>query len=221
MSNICFDRTFIVLTLVVVSIIAIYNYNKNAHSPLQCPPTQCPQHGNTQPTIIRPNIKVNIHQNDIDRVGSSIGGPIGPRRDIIKDYDYRVVNDILTGPIKRPARDIIGPIVTRPLFNLYTRGPPDSFSWIGLLITTDVSPADSKNKIIKLFGRQKYPNSNNWDYYVATYAGGDDTVKISLNKDIYKKELYDDDVVTIAELGMNYKVKINRDDFLAYNPDLL
>lgn len=222
MSSICFDRTFIVFALVIVSIIAIYNYNKNAHHPLQCPSAQCPQHANNnQPTILRPNIKVNIHQNDIDRIGPAIVGPVGPPRDIIRDYDYRVVDDILTGPAKRPPRDVIGPIVTNPLFNIYTQGPPDSFSWVGLLITTDVTPTDPKNKILKLFGRQKYPNSNNWDYYVTAYAGGDDTVKISLHKHIYKKELYDDDAVTISELGMNYKVKLNRDDFMSYNPYLL
>ena len=82
---------------------------------------------------------------------------------------------------------------------------------------------DRNNKLLKLFGRQRYPNSTTWDYYVQAYTSGvsGDTIKISLDKDKYRKELYDDDNVYIKELGMKYNVKLNRDDVFTYNPYLI
>ena len=112
-------------------------------------------------------------------------------------------------------------MVGNPLFNIYTQGPPDSYSWLGILTSSETT--DKNNKLLKLFGRQRYPNSTTWDYYVQAYTGGasGDTIKISLDKNKYRRELYDGDSVDVQELGMSYNVKLNRDDVFTYNPYLI
>ena len=210
------NKTIILLVTLIICIIIIYKYNETPvthHIHITTPnnpvsekeinvniPTQ-PQYVPTQPQYVP---------------------PIMP--DPITNIDLRNINDPLTGPIKRPTRDAIGPMVGNPLFNIYTQGPPDSYSWLGILTSNPTSETvDRNNKLLKLFGRQRYPNSTTWDYYVQAYTGGasGDSIKISLDKDKYRRELYDDDNVYIKELGMNYNVKLNRDDVFTYNPYLI
>lgn len=226
MSNVCFDKTFLILVTVVIFVIILYKYNQ-ATNDLYIMGNRCPacpnSYQNQQPTILRPNIKVNINQEDIIRNGPGIidqGIPPPPPVDPVKVFDYRNIDDILTGPTKRPTRDQIGPYIGNPLFNIYTQGPPDSYSWVGILLATDASGVESANGMLKLFGRQKYPNSNTWQYYVLAYNGGHDKIKLALC-DRYRRELYDDDPVTIGELNRTYKVKLNKDDWMTYNPDIL
>jgi hypothetical protein len=220
MSNVCFDKTFLILITVVIFVIILYKYNQ-ATNELKYPPTcqhSCPSQ---QPTILRPNIKVNIRREHImPNGGPNMPGIAGPPVDPVKVFDYRNVDDILTGPTRRPTRDQIGPFITNPLFNIYTQGPPDNYSWVGILLATDASGVNSQYGMLKLFGRQKYPNSNTWQYYVLAYNGGHDRIKLALS-DTYRRELYDDDPVTISELNKSYKVKLNKDDWISYNPDII
>lgn len=132
----------------------------------------------------------------------------------LKVYDYHKLNDPLEPPRTRPDRYLIGPLdERRRLFNYPIRGIPDNPRWLGLLISDD--PADhSDNRLIKFFGRQKYPNSNNYEYYVLI-NNGNDQIKINLDR---TKELYNDDVVKIPELGKSYAVKLNKDEDSYYNP---
>jgi hypothetical protein len=223
MIQINIDKTFVILIIVIICLIIIYKYNYNYYHYNQQLNNQQLNNQSSNLNVI-PNIKVNIQQKDIESILNNNIQPPPIMPDPITNLDYRNIDDILTGPIKRPTRDAIGPVIGNPLFNIYTQGPPDSYSWIGIL-TADASSSahDPNNKLIKLFGRQRYPNSNTWDYYVLSYAGGSgsDTIKISLNKDKYRRELYDGDHVHIHELGMTYKVKLNRDDFMNYNPYII
>lgn len=131
--------------------------------------------------------------------------------DPIKEYDYKKLIDPLQEPTKRVDRYLLGPLEYRKMFNYPVRGYHDSPHWIGLLIN-DTDTTD--NKIIKLFGRQKYPKSNQYEYYAIVNMGMD-KIKIHIN---YTKELYDNDTVEIKELGKTYYVKMNKNDDYEYNP---
>lgn len=133
--------------------------------------------------------------------------------DPVKLYDYQKLNDPLEDPTKRVNRYELGPLEYRRMFNFPTQGYPDNYRWMGILIADD-NTTDDKNKIIKLFGRQKIPRSNEYQYYTAINMGHDQ-VKIHLHQ---KKELYDHDTVHIRELGKTYHVQLNKDDDLTYNP---
>lgn len=134
--------------------------------------------------------------------------------DFLKEFDERKLYDPLEEPTKRIDRDKIGNLELRQMaFNYPVRGYPDNYKWMGLLVN---DTSDDSNKIIKLFGRQKYPNSDNYEYYVMINMGFDQT-KVSLDN-LHNKELYDGDSVVLDVLNRTYTVKLNKNDELKYNP---
>jgi hypothetical protein len=134
-----------------------------------------------------------------------------PLTDPVKMYDYNKLVDPLEEPTKRVDRYLLGPLEYRRMYNHPVRGYPDNPRWLGLLISEE---DDNSNKILKLFGRQKYPGSSHYEYYTMINMGFDQ-IKVHIHG---KKELYDDDVVNVSELNKNYKVKLNKNDDNSYNP---
>ena len=62
------------------------------------------------------------------------------------------------------------------IFDQPTRGYPDNYHYYGNLIRRE------DNKIVKLYGRQTYPGSNQYDYYGITSDGvGSAEVKIPVD----------------------------------------
>lgn len=147
---------------------------------------------------------------------------IPPPIDIIRDYDYRKIYDPLEDPTRRPDRYTLGPFgyhgignigYRNTLFDYPTRGYPDNFRWMGLLMCH--GNTDKSNKILKLFGRPKYyGNTSEYEYYTMINSGHDQ-IKVNLEQ---KKELYDDDKVNVKELGTIYTVQLNKKDDLKYVP---
>jgi hypothetical protein len=156
----------------------------------------------------------NIMPTSEDKNKVIIENEILPPRDVLKDMDYKVMGDPLTEATRRPPRHVIGPVINSPYFNYPTRGYTDSYSLKGYLI--DETATDNKDKFIKLFGREKYPNSTEWEYYVSINTGIDDNIKYTLDKQ--RKELWDGDNVYIDLLGKNYKAKILKQKTFEYNP---
>ena len=133
--------------------------------------------------------------------------------DPIIHLDRKMAFDPLEKQYKRPERHVIGDIGIRKYLNLATRGYPDNFHIIGTL--TSEKHNDPNNKIIKLYGRQRQPNSTStWDYYTMV-TSGNDMVKIDLGE---KRELFDGDQIDIPELSSQYKLKIYPTDIFHYNP---
>ena len=73
--------------------------------------------------------------------------------------------------------------------------------------------------VYNLFGRQTYPGSNQYEYYVQK---GDDNTSVKLPIKIYgDKEIEDDQVVTIPGMDGSrgqFKVKLYNYDQPRYNP---
>jgi hypothetical protein len=138
--------------------------------------------------------------------------------DIISDYDYRIISDPLKEPGKRPPRHVIGPMINSPHFNIPTRGYPDSFNVQGYLIDDASTDNKDSNKMLRLYGRQVYPNSNEWEYYVEVNVGHHDKFKFDLEKQ--KREIFDGDKVYVDILKRNYDVKLLKQKGLEYNPFL-
>ena len=131
--------------------------------------------------------------------------------DNVSDFDYRNIYDPLTAPTYRPPRYEIDYHFPEPL---YTRGYPDNFNLFGYLLNSN-----DKNDILKLFGRQKYPNSDSYEFY-ATKTNGHDIIKMDL-KD-YKKELFDNDIVYVPMMHERYTLSRNPDrDIIQYDPLLI
>ncbi len=138
-----------------------------------------------------------------------------PPIDLIKTYDYRILEDPMKDPKRRPARHILGPFTGSPLFNYPTRGYRDNFSQQGYLVNHD-APVNDENKVLQLFGREKWPNSSSYEYYITFQSGGNER-KYELDK--YTKELYDGDEVRVDILNdRKYRVKLFKQEGLEYNP---
>ena len=160
---------------------------------------------------------------------------------IITELDYKVTFDPLTEPSRRPPRHVITPVIGNPYFNYPTRGFTDSYSLQGYLVkdskmfnrkeNTQINSLtdkgkpeehiqeDKENKIIKLFGREKYPNSTEYEYYVIINTGMNDYIKYFLENQ--RKELYDGDSVYIDILKSKYTVKTLKNKTFEYNPYLI
>ena len=161
---------------------------------------------------------------------------------IITDLDYRVTFDPLTEPSRRPPRHVISPVIGNPYFNYPTRGFTDSYSLQGYLVKDfnkynkkdntqinsltdkgkpqgDIDEYDKENRILKLFGREKYPNSTEYEYYVIINTGMNDSIKYFLENQ--RKELYDGDSVYVDILKSKYTVKTLKNKTFEYNPYLI
>lgn len=147
-------------------------------------------------------------------------------KDIILDYDKRKIYDELEAPAKRPERTQMGylPVMKKtnnPLEPYATRGYPDNYHLLGTLQkvnndeNTSYNPLTDENKLIKLYGRQKYPGSREYEYYTSLSTGNDMT-KIPIKND--NRELYNNDIINIPILNSDYQVNMYPNEELKYNP---
>lgn len=97
--------------------------------------------------------------------------------------------------------------------NISTRGLPDNYHLIGILLRNNTESA------FNLFGRQTFPSSNQWEYYVQGNMK-DTTVKIPI-KIRGDKEIEDGQLINVPGSDSskgNYKVKLYEYDKPRYNP---
>jgi len=142
------------------------------------------------------------------------------RNDSVKEYDYDQISDPLKQPSRRVARHEIPPYYFKKMIDLSTSGYPDNFTQIGTLVLTKSNGiSDNNNKILRLFGRQTYPNSERYEYYTMVNSGND-SIKIPVYSK-NKRELYDGDNVHIRELDGTFIVNMYKYDEPKYYPDIL
>jgi hypothetical protein len=191
----------LILIAIVLFFIYFYYNNKNKNIVIQ----------ETTPQNTQPMQKEVIIENNY---------PIAERRivntlPILREYDYKTYHDPLTPPYKRDDYMIPAHIVDPVNFGMYTRGVPPVFKKMGYLIDESASN-DDKYKILNLMGRQKYYNSNKYQYYVVS-INRDDNIKFDLGKK-YRNELFTGDIVKVHQLNKEYKVHIDKNLDYEYNP---
>ena len=144
-------------------------------------------------------------------------------RDILYDHDVNKLHDPLQAPTKRVPRHLIPPTHLKQFIDIPTRGYPDNYQQLGVLIRDDSGLAEgekpeSDNRVIRLFGRQTYPGSHKYEYYTMIPDGLD---RIKMPLDVNRnQELYDDDVVTVDLLGKDYKIRLYKNEGPRYLPDI-
>lgn len=137
--------------------------------------------------------------------------------DIVREYDYNNLYDPLEQPTRRIPRYEIYPYYMKRQIDFPTRGYPDNFTQLGIIIRDNEKQDD--NKILRLFGRQEYPGSDVYEYYTLINSGNDQ-IKIPIHNR-RRKELYTDDVIYIRELDSSYKVRLYKYTEPKYYPDIL
>lgn len=139
--------------------------------------------------------------------------------DPIRDYDYSKLYDPLTDPTRRVGRYEIPPYYLKQMIDIPTRGYPDSYSQFGVLVNKNKKNKETDNKILRLFGRQTYPGSSVYEYYIMI-NNGLDQIKLPLRTK-RRNELYDGDKVFVPELGRDYTVNLHDFSYPRYYPDIL
>ena len=208
--RVCVKKVNLFILILVIFSIGIYTYN-----------------------TIKANIKIIKKENDNDtqNINNEVNfeEPVEvekevivinnePETDPIREYDYRKVYDPLESPTRRVPRHVIPPVHIKQFIDIPTRGYPDNFKQIGLLIKQgDVSSGDNE-KILRLFGRQEFPGSNKYEYYTSV-SSGNEVIKVPIEIK-GNKELYDDDIITVDILGSGYKVDLHDYDSPKYYPNI-
>jgi len=102
-----------------------------------------------------------IQANRNYRLESPLIVPDLEKRIILEDRDREAVYNDFKAPERRDPEHAYPTKSVQNLINLPTRGLPDNFHSVGVLVRR------KDEKVLQLFGRQKYPGSNQWEYYVS------------------------------------------------------
>jgi hypothetical protein len=130
--------------------------------------------------------------------------------DVFLKRDQAVLSNPLVAPFRRMARHVYGKNQIR--LNFPTRGYADNFQYIGNLIRK------SDEKLVKLFGRQTYPGSTQYEYYGMMSDNGGSQIKVQISN---SKELYNGDIVNIPLLNnSSFIVQMHKLDQPRYNPNV-
>lgn len=127
------------------------------------------------------------------------------------DPNIYIINDE-GGEKDYPYRPRIG---KKMPMNIATRGSPRDYESVGFLKATE------DNSMQKLFGRETYPGSNNWNYFSMSDDYHQIAIPINLeDKDCTKengcKEIYDNETLNIN--GKDTKATIYEIDPYRYSP---
>lgn len=132
---------------------------------------------------------------------------------LIDKRDEDAYSDPLTAPTRRLPRHIYPTRKSDFIEEVPTRGYPDSYHYYGVL------RRESDNKFVKLFGRQIYPGSSQYEYYIETVES-DLAVKIPLEIN-NGREIFDGDEIDIEVLDSSkgkFRLYMNKYDRPRYNP---
>lgn len=115
--------------------------------------------------------------------------------ELVTKRDLGVLANPLIPPEKRTERpqiDMTLPLLKNKYIGIPTRGSYDTYQNVGYLVD-DRNP----DNLLKLFGRQKWPGSTQYEYY-AIKTTAVDQFKVPMYD--FKKELYDGDNVKLDKL---------------------
>jgi hypothetical protein len=147
------------------------------------------------------NLENNIISNDIER------------KLYLNNRDKDVLYNDFAPPERRPQEYSYPYNYMKQKMNISTRGLPDNYHLIGVLLRNNTESA------FNLFGRQTFPGSNQWEYYVQGIMK-DTPIKIPI-KIRGNKEIEDGENIIVPGSDLSkgtYKVKLYDYDVIRYNP---
>jgi hypothetical protein len=113
--------------------------------------------------------------------------------DIITERDIRTIYDPMVPPHTRIPRNQFPPDIEKYkyLFEYPTRGYPDNYQLMGALYR------EADEDSLQLFGRETYPGSTQYEYYVITGYNGSVPMKIPLELETSNLQLFDGDTINV------------------------
>jgi len=135
------------------------------------------------------------------------------RRDFLKRRDAGVITNVLHPPERRVPEHNYPFNFVKAQLNIPTRGLPDNFHQLGVVLRDDTETG------YNLFGRQKFPGSNQYEYYVVGTMGFNNVklpIKIKGDKEVEEGQIID--IPGAKKENGNFKVKLYDYDAPRYNP---
>ena len=155
-----------------------------------------------QVNLVNPNVKI------ID--------PELEKHILLSKRDRAILSNDFAPPERRVPEYAYPDRYVKAQLNIATRGDPDNYQILGIVLRNNTETA------YNLFGRQTYPGSNQYEYYVQGNMDGNIVkIPISIRGD---KEINDGQVVQIPGTDQNkgvFKVKLYKLDVPRYNPFIL
>lgn len=137
------------------------------------------------------------------------------KRIILAKRDQDIIDNDFAPPERRVSSYAYPDRYVKEIINLPTRGYPDSYQILGIVLRNNTETA------YNLFGRQTFPGSNQYEYYVQSNMDGN-IVKIPI--DIRgSREIEDGQGVQIPGTDPSkgiFKVKLYKMDVPRYNPNI-
>jgi hypothetical protein len=194
-NTICLPLSHILIILCIfIGFSTIYNEKQRKENLSNNIPQVVPQ------TVVSKEIEPNINA---DR----------ERRSFINNRDTDVVSNIFVAPERRQPSHSYPYDHVKNQLNIPTRGYPDNYHLQGLVLR------DNTETAYKLFGRQKFPGSNQYEYFVQSVMHNNDVkIPIKINGD---KEIEDGQNIMVPGTNKNigeFKVKLYEYDAPRYIP---
>ena len=112
-------------------------------------------------------------------------------RNNLYQRDRKVVDDIFTpGERRLPAHQYPKSEFKKSI-NISTQGVPENYQYVGNIIR------DTDDKILPVFGRQEYPGSDYYEYYLVLNQDGNFGLKLPLNNGKRRREIQDEEIVEL------------------------
>jgi hypothetical protein len=196
--RICFNQNAFLIGMILITVV-ILSFNQY-FSTKKCPSCD-PIIINKCNNQIQPPVQVKEH-------------PAVILNKTIRRRDNDAINDDLSAPTRRLPKHLYPTEPNDFISEVPTRGQPDNYHHFGNMIR------QSDEKIVKLFGRQIYPGSTQYEFYGITTDGNGAEIKIPI-KTVHDKEIYDGDEIDIEFLDLSkgkFKLYMNEYDRPRYNP---
>jgi hypothetical protein len=145
---------------------------------------------------------------------SPLAVPDIQKRVALENRDQQAVFNDFRAPERRDPEHAYPTREVKNMINLPTRGLPDNFHSVGVLVRK------KDEKVLQLFGRQKYPGSSQWEYYVAgaDSYGYPNKMPVGVRGD---RELDDKQKIDLPWLDKSkgdFEVNLYNYDIPRYNP---
>ena len=193
MTNICLPKEHCIVLLIgffLITLFYIYSLNKN---------------------------KFELDLKSIITSNNKVKPPYDPyleKRMFLKKRDINALDDNFSPPERRDQEYAYPDRYVKSIINIPSRGLPDNYHTIGVLVRKN------DEKVLQLFGRQKYPGSNQWEYYVSGMDGNGFPNKIPLKVkgDVEITNSQNIDVDWLDKSKGSFEVQLYNYDVPRYNP---
>jgi hypothetical protein len=137
------------------------------------------------------------------------------KRKLLDIRDSEVLYNNFAPPERRVPEHVYPTKELKQMINIPTRGIPENYQILGIVSRENTETA------YNLYGRQTFPSSNQYEYYVQSNMDGN-IVKIPITRK-GNKEILDGETIHIDGTDKNrgqFKVKLYNYDVPRYNPYL-